>query len=653
MASRNGLLTTAGAFVRRGRLSLAVMVLAALLIGLLVTSAITQAWPTLIVSIVIAAAIIGIEFFDLRRVRRALRGLHRRVERVDKRAQQTEDHLNTIRATVSADVDARLEGVEAANERANKMIATVALSFYDSQRSQSGPRDVNVPEDLLEIIVDQLLKRGDALDAYLLLASSNRLTHVNRTLLRRVRTHLRRRGYLNWALEVAQAVVRDVKLERDMEALRWIRAEKAVLTGAFIPEVTANGRKYTPRPRRVLHVVGNSLPHKQSGYTLRTHYTAVAQRAAGLEPHVVTQAGFGHDGEDFASEQIDGVTYHRVPGPPRGNERQDLWLRKNVQGLANLVRVVRPAVLHAASDFLNALTAKVVGDEFGIPVVYESRGFWEETWLSRQAQTFGWDLESLEKVYGLPDVYTWRRDIEKRMRREVQHVVTLDDVMADQIVAGGVDRERITVVPNAVDTERFPILERNHELATHLGFEANTIIMGYISSIVEYEGVDTLISAYSKVARSALVPVGLLIVGDGPVLEKLKRQAESLEVDNVVFTGKISHEDVLDYYSLIDIFVVPRRPVEVCHLVTPLKPFEAFATGRTLVLSNVRALTSIATQSEAAELFEAGSADSLSDTLNSLLLNSARRADLANKGASWVRQFRTWQRNADLYVLLL
>src|SRR6185295_13791323 len=135
----------------------------------------------------------------------------------------------------------------------------------------------------------------------------------------------------------------------------------------------------------------------------------------------------------------------------------------------------------------------------------------------------------------------------------------------------------------------------------------------------------------------------------GPERERLMRQASALGVSDVYFTGRVPHEVVLDYYSLIDIFVVPRRPVEVCHLVTPLKPFEAFSTGRTVVLSNVRALARIAEQSQAAELFEAGDARSLARVLTALLQNPARRAELARAGAEWVRAERTWATNAETY----
>jgi hypothetical protein len=252
----------------------------------------------------------------------------------------------------------------------------------------------------------------------------------------------------------------------------------------------------------------------------------------------------------------------------------------------------------------------------------------------------------------LPDVYLWRREIEDRCRRDAARVVTLADVMADRIEAGGVPRERIAVVPNGVDVDAFPVLTRDRELAGQVGVGEDTTVIGYISSLVEYEGIDTLLAAYQEVEASSASPVALLIVGDGAERERLVEQAAALGLRKAIFTGRVGHDVVLDYYGLIDIFVVPRKPVEVCHLVTPLKPFEAFATGRTVVLSNVRALARIAEQSQAAELFEAGDPRSLADVLTKLLSDPQRRQQLAATGADWVRAERTWATNAHIYTSL-
>ena len=48
-------------------------------------------------------------------------------------------------------------------------------------------------------------------------------------------------------------------------------------------------------------------------------------------------------------------------------------------------------------------------------------------------------------------------------------------------------------------------------------------------------------------------------------------------VDHVVFTGQVPHDEVGDYYALLDVFVVPRIDERAARLVTPIKPYEALA----------------------------------------------------------------------------
>jgi len=510
--------------------------------------------------------------------------------------------------------------------------ALLATELYD----QSLALGRTYPAELAPLVVRNLVVRGDVLDAYRL-AGRGDLTAIAPHVLRRLRDNLQRRGYFAWALAVAEHL-RETPLDHQVRAV--LRGEIVVTTGAYAP--TIEPAVVEGIAGRVLHLVGKSLPESQAGYTLRTHYIVTAQRDAGLDPHVATQTGFG-----TGTATVDGITYHRLAGAALQSVAQDEWLRQHVSNVAGLVRQLRPAVLHPASDYLNALTATTVGTAYGIPVVYESRGFWEETYLSRQLQRYGWDAGTHAERYGLPDFYLRRRDMEDRVRRAADRVVTLAPVMADRIAAGGVPVSRIEVVPNAVDVGAFPVVTRDPELAARHGIVDGAIVFGYISSLAEYEGIDTLISAYAQVKAMADGPVALLVVGDGAVREDLERQAEGLA--DVHFTGQVPHEAILGYYGLIDVFVVPRRPVEVCHLVTPLKPFEAFATGCTVVLSDVRALASIAAESAAAELFAAGDPDSLAAVLLKLLADPQRRQELAETGAAWVRAERTWAANAALY----
>ena len=54
-----------------------------------------------------------------------------------------------------------------------------------------------------------------------------------------------------------------------------------------------------------------------------------------------------------------------------------------------------------------------------------------------------------------------------------------------------------------------------------------------------------------------------------------------------IFTGRIAHELVQDYYNQVDIFVYPRLAMRLTNLVTPLKPLEAMAQGRLVLASDV------------------------------------------------------------------
>jgi glycosyltransferase involved in cell wall biosynthesis len=458
---------------------------------------------------------------------------------------------------------------------------------------------------------------------------------------------LRSRGYLARAVAYTELVAAEGG-PGDAFNLRMQRGDIDVLSGRFTP--TVGPVAIDPVPGRVLHVVGYAIPQRQTGYTIRTNYTVRAQRGAGLDPHVVTQFGLG-DVTQTLTEYVDGTPHHLLGKPDGQPLPLDQRLQRHTEELLSLVTRVRPSVLHAHSDFLNAITAQTVGSATGIPVVYESRGFWEESWLSRTADRFGWsDDAELSAYFGEPDVYAWRRDREAAARAAADHVVTLARVMRPRILSSGTDEARLSLAPNAVDSASFAQSGKDEALLARLGLDGDEVVIGYVSSLVEYEGIDTLIRAFATVRDEHEQPVRLLIVGEGQERTNLERVAEAVGSDAITFTGQVPHEDVELYYGVIDVFVVPRKPSDVCHLVTPLKPFEAMAAGKALVMSDVDALREIAEDSDAGVLFEAGSEKSLADVLARLVEDPGARLDLARRGRSWVAAHRTWEANAEVYA---
>ena len=112
-------------------------------------------------------------------------------------------------------------------------------------------------------------------------------------------------------------------------------------------------------------------------------------------------------------------------------------------------------------------------------------------------------------------------------------------------------------------------------------------MLGFLGSFYAYEGLDLLIKALVQI-RQTLPDTCLLLVGGGPQQQALQQLVQQLKLEEaVIMPGRVPHQEVMKYYSLVDLLVYPRKAMRLTELVTPLKPLEAMAMGKALVLSDV------------------------------------------------------------------
>jgi glycosyltransferase involved in cell wall biosynthesis len=426
-----------------------------------------------------------------------------------------------------------------------------------------------------------------------------------------------------------------------------LAAERAVLEGDSM--IMGRSRQISPTlthdhesSGRVLHLVNDALPSASAGYTIRTHEIVLAQRAAGLDPHVVTRCGFPVtqgtlDGRRLVT--LDGIPYHRLL-PWRLPARADQATELGITMAARLTEQLQPSVLHAASNYVNAVTALAVGKKYGLPVVYEVRGFWEDTWLSRFP-------DGAKRATS--ELYQRNRDLETRCMLAADLVVTLGEAMRDEIAARGVPAEKILIVPNAVSQEFLKPLPDPGALRQELGIAPDEHVVGVVSTLVPHEGIGTLLQA-TQLLRERGMKVRALIVGDGPERPALERQAADLGLgEAAIFTGRVPSAKVREFHALLDVFVVPRTPDRVCQLVTPLKPVEAMASGLCVVTSEVRALAEIIKPDVTGALTIPQDPVALADTLEPLVCSPDVRRKLGDNAREWVARDRTWAHNAARY----
>ncbi len=382
----------------------------------------------------------------------------------------------------------------------------------------------------------------------------------------------------------------------------------------------------------ILHVLDHSAP-LHSGYAFRTLAILREQRARGWHTvHLTTpKQGAGPGGE----EEVDGWRFHRTASRPGiGLVAQ---MHATARRLDELVRTLRPDLLHAHSPVLNALPALWVGRRHGLPVVYEMRASWEDAAVDHGTTTEG------------SPRYRLSRALESFALKRADAVTTICEGLRGDIAVRGIPEERITVIPNAVDVASFRFGEEaDPALARKLGLDGATVI-GFAGSFYGYEGLDLLVDALPR-----LLPrhpdLKLLLVGGGPQEARLKAQVAAAGLDSrVVFAGRVPHAEVQRYYALIDVLAYPRTPIRLTELVTPLKPLEAMAQGRIFVASDVGGHRELVRHGDTGFLFRAGDVGALADTLHEVLAGREAWPELRARARRFVELERTWAKSVARY----
>ncbi|MFU7526931.1 TIGR04063 family PEP-CTERM/XrtA system glycosyltransferase [Qipengyuania sp. ASV99] len=399
---------------------------------------------------------------------------------------------------------------------------------------------------------------------------------------------------------------------------------------------------------RILHVLDHSLP-LHSGYTFRTRAIMKAQIAAGLEVRGITSQRHNlESAADSDQEVIDALTFHRTPGTPSGpmlvSELGEMAALS--AAIQKLTQDWRPDIIHAHSPALNGGGALRAARALDIPIVYEIRAFWEDAAVGNRTGTHG------------SAKYRLTRSLETQVATRADALFTICQGLREDLIGRGISAGKIGVMPNGVDLTLFgDPPPRDDALAAQLGIEPGAPVAGYIGSFYDYEGVDDLIAAMPML-RAAHPGARLLLVGAGTMEREWRDVAAQLpEPEAVIFAGRVPHDAVDRYYSLIDMLAYPRKQSRLTDLVTPLKPLEAMAQRRIVAASNVGGHRELIAHGETGFLFAPDDPAACAAALGEIFDMRAGWDAVRDRAVDHVRARHDWHTNArrylDVYQLLL
>ena len=211
------------------------------------------------------------------------------------------------------------------------------------------------------------------------------------------------------------------------------------------------------------------------------------------------------------------------------------------------------------------------------------------------------------------------------MRRFVEHTVTVSRDLADYLAREyGIERDRITIIPNGIDVSRFADAVDSSRVREELGIGPEKRIIGTIGRLTEQKGTEYLIRAFAGLARD-IPDLALVVVGDGELRPGLERLASELGAgSSVVFAG--IREEIPEFVNLFDLFVLPSLWEG-----QPLTLLEAMAAGKPVIAADVGGNVEILRGGDLGVLVPPRNVGVLVDAMRRLLADRSLAQDLGRR----------------------
>lgn len=284
-----------------------------------------------------------------------------------------------------------------------------------------------------------------------------------------------------------------------------------------------------------------------------------------------------------------------------------------------------PFLVQSATFGWRALVRAVVESEAGLLV----RDHYTLAVLARGLRSR--DLQRLAaEVHDLPRSDKRKQQLARYLGR-LPAIVVISHALRDDIVALGIDGEKVLVAPDGVNLGRFRDLPDAVVARQHLRLP-ETPTIAYAGQFFAWKGVDTLVEAVARVHEAQLLLVG----GDKDNLPRIVALAQQRAPGRVHITGQVPHQAVPFHLAAADVIALPntaREPISARYT-SPLKLFEALASRRAIVASDIPSLREVLRHDQNAWLVAPDDVDALEAGLRLLIADPSRRERLAVQARS-------------------
>lgn len=199
-----------------------------------------------------------------------------------------------------------------------------------------------------------------------------------------------------------------------------------------------------------------------------------------------------------------------------------------------------------------------------------------------------------------------------------------------------VGREKIAEIPFGTHS-RFSPGGKKESLLRQWGFSSEEVIILFVGSFEYFKGIDCLLKSIPYLTGN----FSLLFVGEGELLPGYRRLGEELGIsDRVRFVGSASDQELVDYYNLSDIFVLPSTDrTEAFGMVL----IEAMACGKPVIASNLPGLRTVVDHGRNGYLTRPGDIRDIAEKIQILIDRGDLRTEFGRRSREKVLKQYLWE----------
>jgi len=326
-------------------------------------------------------------------------------------------------------------------------------------------------------------------------------------------------------------------------------------------------------------------------------------------------------------ETIDGIEVIRVWSYIAANKGVLLRILSYVSFMVSATLaglfVRRPDVVIATSpQFFCGWAGVILTRLRRLPFVLEIRDLWPDSIVAVDA------MRQSALIWLLYRLEAW-------MYAAADHIVTVGEGYRGELLAKGIEPERVSIVSNGIDANLFFAHEPDANLRKELGLEGR-FVCSYIGTIGMACGLGVVLEAARILRDRGREDVAFLLVGDGAALADFESEARRDGLHSVYFPGRKPKELIPGLLSLTDVALVHLKREPLFRTVMPSKIFEAAAMGKPILLGVEGVAAKFVNDHELGLCFEPDNPNQLVSALETLRGDPELRRRMGENGKKLV-----------------